>query len=638
MKTIIPFAFLLASLCSLCLCGESFALDPETKTPYQLKVVLHFADNRLLTDVFRDRVERELHDGLQASFGDLVNVEVTREHPRLNDVLKNGLKSLDGWKERSSVKTHFVLIDYAGVYYEIQSRQFDGLISQPSPVVRRDRTRDRDFVAKAAALLIEQDFGLLGTFGKWPGAVIDTPGEDSRVTVELKGAGLGVPLDRWIKAGDVFAAVQMPLIEAAPGKPVRGALLMVDAPPTGAAAACVCRVFRRYATPRDSDGVGYRCVKLGTVSAPLRLRLFQALPDFGSGPLKDAVTVQIRHHGFDKEDVGKIVTSTKNNDDSVDTSKQKDGVFDNVAFVSVFSAGDKPQARIPVPLFDDQPVPLSVNVASDAGSLLAFRQAAWERAVNSAWQEQNELFRELTVLASKPEKRAESLKQIQEGLQRSRDDFNRLTTERAELVKAGPLNLPAADDRLKKINEGINELKDFLAKLEKIDVEENDPKKKQWLAQVEQGRRLEADLEVDKALAVYDQVLKDGYEDENFKKHLTALHKEWMTKNEEHRKARAFIYEVWPTLDDVGLKDKLSDIKTYEATCKAAGDWRTLTKLFKATEAHAVRMKQELSELKPEINIDDEKQAKVIQEVSKGLVELARDVSEYLKTAAPGGK
>ena len=58
-------------MCSLCLCGESFGLDPEPKTPYRLQVVLHFADHRLLTDVFRDRVERELRDGLQASFGDL---------------------------------------------------------------------------------------------------------------------------------------------------------------------------------------------------------------------------------------------------------------------------------------------------------------------------------------------------------------------------------------------------------------------------------------------------------------------------------------------------------------------------------------------------------------------------------------
>ena len=132
MKPRVFLAFLLSFLYSLCLCGESWAaLDPELKTPYQLKVVLHFADNRLLTPVFCERVERDLRDGLQASFGDLVNVEVTRQDPHLKEVLQNGLKSLDGWRERSAFKTHFVLIDYSGVHYEIQARQFDGLTGRP---------------------------------------------------------------------------------------------------------------------------------------------------------------------------------------------------------------------------------------------------------------------------------------------------------------------------------------------------------------------------------------------------------------------------------------------------------------------------------------------------------------------------
>ena len=127
---------LTAFLASLCLCVSVVqcswaALDPELKTPYQLKVVLHFADNRLLTPVFCERVERDLHDGLQASFGDLVNVEVTRKDPHLKEVLQNGLKSLEGWRERSAFKTHFVLIDYSGVHYEIQARQFDGLTGRP---------------------------------------------------------------------------------------------------------------------------------------------------------------------------------------------------------------------------------------------------------------------------------------------------------------------------------------------------------------------------------------------------------------------------------------------------------------------------------------------------------------------------
>src|SRR5438128_1571276 len=107
--------FLCAALCALGLAGPaSAALDPETKKPYQLTVVLHVADNRLLTDVFRDRVERELLDGLQAALGDLAVVKVVREHPKLAEVLnpEKGLRSLDGWTERSGGKTHFVLIDF----------------------------------------------------------------------------------------------------------------------------------------------------------------------------------------------------------------------------------------------------------------------------------------------------------------------------------------------------------------------------------------------------------------------------------------------------------------------------------------------------------------------------------------------
>ena len=81
--------------------------------------------------MFRDRIERELHDGFQASFGDLVRVKVTHEHPRLKDVLQDGLKSLDGWKDRVGVKTHFVFIDFSGVHYEIQARQYDGYRASP---------------------------------------------------------------------------------------------------------------------------------------------------------------------------------------------------------------------------------------------------------------------------------------------------------------------------------------------------------------------------------------------------------------------------------------------------------------------------------------------------------------------------
>src|SRR5689334_22463231 len=107
------FLFLvLSSLCSLCLCGESPASDPEMGRPYKLQVVLRFTDNRDLTDVLKEKVERELRDNLRAAFGDMVQVNVVRTHPRLKEIEEKGLQSLDSWKDVNDLKTHFVLIDY----------------------------------------------------------------------------------------------------------------------------------------------------------------------------------------------------------------------------------------------------------------------------------------------------------------------------------------------------------------------------------------------------------------------------------------------------------------------------------------------------------------------------------------------
>ena len=526
------------------------------------------------------------------------------------------------------VKTHFVLIDYSGMHYEIQARQFDGLTGQPSPLVRRERTRDPEFVAKAAALLIEQDFGFVGVFDRWP-TPAGAANEDPPVSLRLKGAGLGVPLDRWIGKGDVFAVVQMPSGDAGPGKPVAGALLQVETPPAAGDSSCTCRVFRRYDWPRDA-GDGYRCVKLGTVvSTALRLRLFQALPKNRIGPLKDPLTVDVRHKGFEGVDSDSIRKPT-DDDGAVDTIGDKDkGLFDHVAFLNVFASGSL-KARIPVPLLDDQPVVLAINVSDDRDALRTMRRTAWERDVDAAWREQAELFREINDLAAKPDKREETKKKIQEGVDRSRADYDRLKAEQQELAKEGPFRSPA-EDRLAKINEGTTELGQFLEKIKKIDAEENDPQKKKWLGQVEDAKRLESQLAIDDALAKYDQVLQEGYQDEALKKHVDMLHQEWKPKNEDHRKARAFLYDVWPTLNDAGLKERFTEAKAAVETCKTAGDWRTLTKFSRATEAHFVRMKQEADKLRPDINVDDEKPAKLIQDVTDGLSPLVRDVDAYLK-------
>src|SRR5260370_38923766 len=99
------------------------ALDPETDKPYRLQVVLRIAENRLLTPVFRDRVERELRESLQAALGDLASVEVVRQHPLLKEVEAKGLQAaLDGYSILSDATIHFVLVAFVDALYEIPAR------------------------------------------------------------------------------------------------------------------------------------------------------------------------------------------------------------------------------------------------------------------------------------------------------------------------------------------------------------------------------------------------------------------------------------------------------------------------------------------------------------------------------------
>src|SRR5437763_17164105 len=75
------------------------ALDPELKTPYQLRVVLHIADHRALTPVFQQQFQRELAGQLQLTYGALARVEVVRVHRLLKDIRARGLAALDEWGE-----------------------------------------------------------------------------------------------------------------------------------------------------------------------------------------------------------------------------------------------------------------------------------------------------------------------------------------------------------------------------------------------------------------------------------------------------------------------------------------------------------------------------------------------------------
>ena len=619
---------LFLSLCPLgplCLCGESRA-QGEASKPYELHIVVHVAKNRLLTDVFRDRIERELHDGFQGALGDVGRVKVTHEHPRLADVVAQGLKVLDGWTDRDDVKTHFVLIDFTGVHYEIQARQYDGSIGRPSPVVRRDRTRDRDFVAKAAALLLKQDFGVLGT--------VLTAETEEMVKVELRGGALG-DLSRWVKKDDVFAL-------APPGggrmAALEWSLLQVREPPREDArdGLCVCRFFHRY---RVDSIAGYRCIKLGTVQTPLRLRW---IPEETGGPRSRnnmLLNVDIRRHGFTGEDATKLNRGVGPNG-VLDTVRDGDkGVFQNVAFV-VVAAGTvgKIKPQIPIALVDDQPVFIKINVAQDPASLYIIHLRDWQSDVYESSVVQVGLFKELGSLASGSGPREEIIKKAERGLKRSKDDRRDLMDRKEELLKeakesrAGRIDTAREDQRLQEIANGEKALEDFIAQQKKIEATENDPKVKQWKSEVERAKLLENDLEIGKALEIYQKIQQEGFKNADLDNHVKKLQEIWKTGDAELEEARNFIYRVWPTLDTARLEEKLPEARKALEKFKKEGDIVSIRKLLKGTEIHADRLRKELDELNPKIVVADEQQARLIQSVSGELIKLGKAAEEYLRS------
>jgi hypothetical protein len=601
----------------------------ELNRPYNLHIVVHVARNRLLTDVFREGIERELRDGFRAALGDMGHVEVTHEHPRLAEVLTRGLQSLDGWTDRSDLKTHFVLIDFSGVHYEIQAKQYDGTVGRASPVVRRDRTRDRDFVAKAAALLIKQDFGILGT-------VLTAPlGPQKTVQIELRGGGLG-NLSRWVQNGDVFDL-------APPGggnsPALRWSLLQVVKAPAEDArdGMCECRFFYRYRPPNIA---GYRCIKLGTVQTALRLRWMQQTPR-GLKPLTTLLNVAIRRHGFEGEDATKLTKSTGTNGllETVRDPESK-GVFTNVAFVSVTGGMRDPKPQIPIALVDDQPRVIEVNVTQDENTLFTAKRTSWQRSVSDSWMLQNNLFKRLVTLSSKGEQREEVIKEAEAGVKRSQQDRKDLQLEKEELLneaKRNSIKLDTAteDRQLQGLADGEKVLQEFIDAQKKIEATENDPQLKKWRSEVERAKILEKDLEIGKAIDIYKQILKDGFDNQEVKKHLEELEAVWKPKDEKHEEARDFIYRVWPTVDSAGLEENLPKARQAFDKCKAARDIITIRKLLKGTEAHAVRLAQELEQLHPELQFDDETQAKLLKKISAEIVKLGKDINDYLSKAQP---
>src|SRR5262249_50718131 len=146
----------------------------------------------------------------------------------------------------------------------------------------------------------------------------------------------------------------------------------------GEKGACKARLFHRYSNPVARKDGDYRCLRIHTIKAPLRVEVIQPATDPNAPPERVAnLGVEVRRFGFDGEDGTKMQLRT-DNDGQFSTEKEKVlGEFDRVAFVVLLI--DPKRAQVPIALVDDQPVRVKIEAKNQsAKGLLAIKRGLWD--------------------------------------------------------------------------------------------------------------------------------------------------------------------------------------------------------------------------------------------------------------------
>jgi hypothetical protein len=604
-------------------------LDPGAKTPYQMQVVLQVGANRVFTPLFQDQLERDVQNQLRLAFGDLAKIDVTRDHPLLGEIEAKGLDAaLENWDALTDRATHFVQLDYVAGAYQIRTRYHDGKTGQAGAATRVKTTNDRAGVAAAIAGLIEASFSPIGTV-----TAVAANGKD--VTLTLQGGELGVPMDRWVERGHVFAVSR---IADAGGRPraerIEWALLeVVNGPAKGV---CGCRYHHRYQEDtlgKSSGTLGFRAQHLPTGVGAVKVQLLDG-DDKQLKPLKD-VRVRIGHPG-DKTKPEETYTDKS----GLPVTKK---AFTHFAIVEVVTGrkdarGQPITPHLPVAVIEGRTAVARVSIKEDRESLapLEVRREAWLGRAYDNVRLSSERARELSGLLNQSLESARDAGR--KGLKVLEAEIEYLDQEAGELgklikEKKVQYDLREGQQQIDELRKKAKELNAFVDRIDGVLKNSAQDDKALGLHKLlERAKLFEAETEFDAAIRLYEQIVQANPEQTaTIKAHLDKLKEQWKVGDADHARAREFIYQVWPTLDASGIGPRLDDARKALKTCENANDRLTPQKMLRANVAHTVQIKKQLETLKRRDSEDNRNQAKRLAQVSQDLLQLHRDATAIVE-------
>jgi hypothetical protein len=289
-----------------------------------------------------------------------------------------------------------------------------------------------------------------------------------------------------------------------------------------------------------------------------------------------------------------------------------------------------------VAIVDDRPITVRVVVRPpDPRSLLVDRKELWDQRAYENGLVQKDLFRELKEMESKPNLRKEALQKAKEGLAGSLEVRKSLGDDRDELLKAAAaegvkLDTAYGDQWIKFLEDGNRQLEAYITEHERIFRDENDPKRQEYLAQIQQGKLEEARGEYGKALEIYEKALKSSFAEEGLKKRHADLKARWEPKNEAHRKARLYLETEFAGADLLKTPDAVKEARAAYEVCRANKDVLGPAKLLQIILAQGGKLKESRDKLDP-INEEDRKALEVLAAVTAELRKLGLDVQAYVQ-------
>ena len=656
---------MLIAACAVFVLASSAAaqpsLDAEASGPCLWRVVVKAEPHPLLTNAFREQLRRDLIAALQPAIGPLGTVDVIdledaltgKTDSLVQDFAAKGFAALEGARDLTGVKTHFLRIEFRDGQYHLESRQHDGFVGLASPVIRKQSTRSPEVVGRTAGLMIDRDFGLAGTLDP-------VVANATEVTVRFRGEKLG-PVDRLVKEGDIFALsrIKKAANRAAP-PPARTATGKIIAPPAGTAQPSALTpeihsyTYLRVAGLQPADGsarctvirspsfqstlpggpavMGYRCLKLNTVQSAVAVRLSS-----GEGAVASSSSANVRATDSSfaaKEDV-------KDYFDFRDGLYRSPRPLTNLACVTI-TLGKSKAEHFPVPVFGPEPITLRFELSPEAEARAVFERSAIAVSTRTAdariaQKGANDDIGKLIVAR----KNAEALARARAAFEGA-DAADKVLTEELLQLKPQSATVPGAvqlfanvEQQLSVLRTSSSQLAATIKLLEAVVEKEKDPA---VLGAEVQAQSLNARInlllaggEVEEALAAYDQLATLQPNDPAIKARKEKLAAEWKPKDTEHAKHREYLIKTWPAVATIGdLKESLPQLRAALDACKKAGDRHAFRRLLGILGAFPAKLTDLIKDLDPNADADRKTlgDAKVVRDV---VAKLEQEVVEFLK-------